>query len=121
MNHRLPAAMFWVLAALGSGSCDSSDVGGPPGPRDRPVSCERLTTCATCTPVLGCGWCQSGDKGLCASDPHHCARAETFTWTWELAFCPATAEAGALDASAWPDATLPSDGLPADLGQANHE
>ena len=123
MKHRISAVIFWVAAALGCVCCDSSDA-GPHGPRERPFSCEQLTTCATCTPVLGCGWCQAGDQGLCTSDPHHCARAETFTWTWEAAFCPAVPDAGAsdaVDASPWPDATAPSDGAPVDLGQTTHE
>jgi hypothetical protein len=117
MKYRLLAACLWAAGALGAFSCYSDD-GPPPGPREQPFRCEQMATCGSCTPVLGCGWCQSGDKGICVSDPHRCARAETFTWTWELAFCPVAPDAGAgdasipdaaSDASAWPDATPASD------------
>lgn len=123
MKYRLLAAFLWAVGVSGSLSCYSSDGYGPPGPGEQRVSCEQFTTCGSCTPVLGCGWCQSGDKGICVSDPHRCARAETFTWTWELAFCPDAPDAGAADAStsdtssaadaardaSWPDATPASD------------
>jgi hypothetical protein len=99
MKYRLLAAM---VGALGISSCFAPDEGPPPGEPHRSFSCEQLTTCAACTPVLGCGWCQSGDKGICVSDPDRCANVATFSWTWELAFCPAAPDAGAPDVT--PDA-----------------
>jgi hypothetical protein len=92
MKYRLIAAMVGAFCSLSCWSTDDSYYGPPPEPRPR---CERFTSCATCTPALGCGWCQSGDKGLCTSEPDHCAGAASFSWTWELAFCPATPDGGA--------------------------
>jgi hypothetical protein len=108
MKFRLLAAMVGAVCSL---SCYSSDgYYGPPA-GDQPFSCEQLTSCATCTPVLGCGWCQSGDKGLCTSDPDRCAGVASFSWTWEPAFCPAAPDGGA---DAWvgtpPDGAATSDG-----------
>jgi hypothetical protein len=94
MKYRLFASM---VAALCLASCwDSTDdaYGPPPGSGDGRPHCERFTSCATCTPALGCGWCQSGDKGLCTSEPNRCSDAVSFSWTWELAYCPAEADAG---------------------------
>jgi hypothetical protein len=95
-------SLFAVLVgALCFTSCDTSDgygYGPPPGGgRGRRNGCEQFTTCAACTPVLGCGWCQAGDKGLCTSAPDRCAGAEAFSWTWDLAFCPAEPDGGATD------------------------
>jgi hypothetical protein len=93
MKYRLLVALVGAFCSL---SCLSSDDAGPPPDGRRPrVRCEQLSSCATCTPVLGCGWCQSGDKGLCTSEPNRCADVETFSWTWELAFCPAELDGGA--------------------------
>jgi|SRR5450432_3771520 Plexin repeat len=85
------------LAAFCSVSCFQPDDSGPPrgGRSEGAFSCERFTSCDTCTPVLGCGWCQAGDKGICAADPDQCAQVASFSWTWERAFCPAEADAGA--------------------------
>jgi hypothetical protein len=104
MKYRLLAA---ICGALCLTSCiDSSgpgDYGPPPdystGERAR---CERFTSCATCTPVLGCGWCQSGNKGLCTSEPNRCGDAVSFSWTWELDFCPAAPDGGSAPWSAVP-------------------
>jgi hypothetical protein len=109
MKFRLLAAMVGAVCSL---SCESTDgYYGQPQGGYQPFSCEQLTSCATCTPVLGCGWCQSGDKGLCTSEPDRCAGAASFSWTWELAFCPAAPDGGAGDA--W--VGLPVDGA-ADAG-----
>jgi hypothetical protein len=63
--------------------------------------CSQFTTCGTCTPILGCGWCSSGTKGLCAAEPNECAATMSFDWTWETSGCPAASDAGAAnDASA---------------------
>jgi hypothetical protein len=92
MKQHLLAAMVVTLCSV---SCFSPDSGPPPDGYAQPFSCEQLSSCATCTPVLGCGWCQSGDKGICVADPDQCARVASFSWTWELAFCPAEPDGGA--------------------------
>ena len=110
MKYRLLAAF---VGALCLGSCYSDDYQPPPSGYVEPFGCERFTSCATCTPVLGCGWCQVGTKGRCTSDPDRCARAQSFTWTWELAFCPAEADGGAASWVGTPplgDAAPSSDG-----------
>ena len=56
--------------------------------------CQQATSCSTCTPILGCGWCSYGDgKGVCLSEPNAC-RVKQFTWTWEPTGCAALADAG---------------------------
>jgi hypothetical protein len=92
MKYPLLAAL---VGALCSSSCFAPDYGPPPGTYVQQFPCEQFTSCGTCTPVLGCGWCQSGDKGICTSNPDSCAGVASFSWTWELAFCPAELDGGA--------------------------
>jgi hypothetical protein len=95
MKYQMTAQIFAVLLGVFcSLSCFAPDDGSPHGRQERAPFCEQFTSCGTCTPVLGCGWCQAGDKGLCAEDPNVCAGAQSFSWTWELATCPATVDAG---------------------------
>ena len=73
-------------------------------------ACYQYTSCAACTPVLGCGWCDKADgTGMCADDPNDCAAASTFRWTWEPTGCHVTADAGvnANDASSEGDGGSP--------------
>jgi hypothetical protein len=103
MKYRLLAVLVGALCSTSCWSADGYDYGPPPGGgRGRRERCEQFTTCATCTPVIGCGWCQVGAEGLCTSSPDRCAGAETFSWTWDLAYCPAEPDGGAAD-SAQPD------------------
>ena len=44
-------------------------------------NCGNFTSCATCTPEIGCGWC--GASGTCANDPQTCGG----DWTWETTGC----------------------------------
>jgi hypothetical protein len=106
MKHGLIAFLVSVsVIAFVSISCESRDDNYGPGPglHDPERYCKQFTSCGTCTPVLGCGWCQSGDKGICLSDPDACGQhLNAFSWTWELAYCPATPDAGAAaGADAW--------------------
>lgn len=64
------------------------------GPYYGRSGCERFTSCSTCTPILGCGWCSMGTKGICVDQPNRCGAVSQFTWTWELALCPASGDAG---------------------------
>jgi hypothetical protein len=51
--------------------------------------CGQFTTCDTCTPQNGCGWCFDGDSSFCGSDANECSSE----WTWEANFCRDTADA----------------------------
>lgn len=88
-----------LLLALLPAAC--IDDGYDAGPSYTPVYCGQFTSCTTCTPVLGCGWCQSGTKGACVDQPNACANVSDFYWTWELAGCPGVprtdVDAGATD------------------------
>jgi plexin-like protein len=89
MNRLMIAVVFALLAS----AC--VDPGGPGGGYSYgPVDCRRFTSCATCTPVLGCGWCSMGTKGACVDQPNACATASNFYWTWELSGCPGAGDAG---------------------------
>lgn len=92
------AGMLLLFALLPVACID--DGGSYQGPSYDLVRCERFSSCATCTPVLGCGWCQMGTKGACVDQPNACAGLDDFSWTWELAGCPAAGDAGAADGGA---------------------
>jgi hypothetical protein len=78
-----------LVFALTVGGCIADDGSGSNGTNTAdPYGCQRHTTCGSCTPVLGCGWCTIADKGLCVADPDQCAAAPAFQWTWELSGCP---------------------------------
>jgi len=87
--------LFALPLALLAGSCivDTSNQGG--GYASDPYGCQRYTSCGSCTPVLGCGWCDFGGSGICVAAPDQCALATTFSWTWESSGCPATPDGGA--------------------------
>jgi hypothetical protein len=91
------AVLAFLFALLPAACFD--DGGYDPGPTYTPVYCGQFTSCDTCTPVLGCGWCWAGTKGACVDQPNACANTATFSWTWELSGCPggAGADAGATD------------------------
>ncbi|HXX69552.1 MAG TPA: hypothetical protein VEK07_20375 [Polyangiaceae bacterium] len=65
--------------------------------------CSQYTSCAACTPLVGCGWCAFPDgTGTCASGPDNCSTE----WIWEPNFCSVTSDAGSSAADATPaDAT----------------
>jgi hypothetical protein len=90
-----------LLVALLLGACIDSG-GYEPGSSYGQIDCTQFTSCGTCTPVLGCGWCSMGSKGACVDQPNACARAENFYWTWELDGCPGAGDAGVADGA--PDA-----------------
>jgi hypothetical protein len=104
MNRFLGAFLLAGAVAVAVGACDDSSSGGyyssAPGGQ-----CSAYTTCDTCTPVNGCGWCFNSTGGLCASDPDQCSSASEFTWTWNQNGCPdvdasvAPLEAGTTTAS----------------------
>ena len=93
--------MILLFALLPAACIDDSGYNNQ-GPSYGPVYCGQFTSCATCTPVLGCGWCSMGSKGACVDQPNACAAAANFYWTWELDGCPGAGDAGAADGG--PDA-----------------
>ena len=61
-------------------------------------TCQKFKTCDGCTRALGCGWCMSGNDGLCVNEPNQCATALSFSFNWEPSGCPgATATDGGVD------------------------
>lgn len=99
-----------VLAGIGvlAAACDDG------GPRHRhhhrgssPSACSVHTSCGTCTPVLGCGWCFTQAGGTCVSDPDACPRG-TAAFAWEPSYC-GPVDAGGDAARVTADASL---GLP---------
>jgi hypothetical protein len=77
------------------------------------VDCREATTCGTCTPQAGCGWCTSGAAGLCVSDPNDCP-GTAFDFTWDPSGCAGfVGDAGVVVPSDAPELSLP-DSAPAD-------
>jgi hypothetical protein len=109
MKRFLATALFGAAIAVTLGACgdDSSDVGYAygAGGSGYTSSCSAYTTCGTCTPVDGCGWCFTATGGACATDPDSCGDASEFTWTWDPGGCPgADASVAPLDAGTSHDA-----------------
>jgi hypothetical protein len=109
MKRILSALMLASIAGLAGAACNSqSDTsyaygygGGSAG-----VDCSAYTTCGSCTPVPGCGWCFNATGGTCASDPDQCLAPDVgeFTWDWDPSGCPG------VDAGVVPlDAARPGD------------
>ncbi|HEX3343175.1 MAG TPA: hypothetical protein VHS09_01330 [Polyangiaceae bacterium] len=92
MHRFLAATLLASSVGISLGACgdDSSDVGYAYGAGGGGYTsdCTAYTSCGTCTPVLGCGWCFTAAGGACASDPDSCGDASEFTWTWDPTGCP---------------------------------
>jgi hypothetical protein len=97
---RTLAMLFSVGAAVGTvalslGACDDSSYDSSGYGAGYGDSCQQQAACETCTPVYGCGWCETNDgKGACVSNPSECARATAFYFTWEPSGCRTAADAG---------------------------
>ena len=78
-------------------------------------TCQKFTTCDGCTRALGCGWCTSGNDGLCVSEPNQCATATSFSFNWEPSGCPggAATDGGGIDYGP-PVSPTPADGSATD-------
>jgi hypothetical protein len=103
MTRFLAAAFLTSTIAVTLGACgnDNADVSYASG--GYATMCGAYTTCGSCTPVDGCGWCFSGATGTCAPDPDSCTDASEFTWTWNPSGCPAVptvVDAGTSDSPA---------------------
>src|SRR4051812_24993257 len=91
--RRWSAVLFASVAACAVAACDDGGWGRPYGYGPQQDPCLRFTSCGSCTPVLGCGWCGTGENpgGECHSGPEQCL-GTYFTWTWEAKGCfPAVA------------------------------
>jgi hypothetical protein len=131
-KHLLASALVIFIGALLTSACDSDDSGyvyaGGGGSLER--YCAHFVTCGTCTPVDGCGWCQTGvNQGMCAADPNECAGATAFSWTWDPSGCFPETDASAPDASEGPPAIdaassgplpIPDDGGASDADPLAH-
>ena len=86
MNRFVGATLLASAVALALAACgDDSNGGGGTTSGD---ACNQYTTCGSCTPVSGCGWCFNAVGGLCAATPDECTNVTEFTWTWESTGCP---------------------------------
>ncbi len=72
---------------------------------NRPYICSQYSSCGSCTPTRGCGWCSFKGGGVCASDPDECG-VNQFTWTWDPSGCGAV------------DGTSQDGGVSTDAGSA---
>jgi hypothetical protein len=113
MNRFLGAFLLAGAIGVAIGACDNSsagdydNAGGGSG-----VDCSPYSSCDTCTPVAGCGWCFNASGGACAPDPDSCSAASgEFTWTWNQSGCPGVdASVEPLDAgTTTPEASAASD------------
>ena len=77
----------------GAGYCNDVSSSGLPGnPTKRvcffqpaaEVNCTTATSCETCTPLVGCGWCKSSN--FCSPTTEHCEGFPS-SWAWETTEC----------------------------------
>jgi hypothetical protein len=93
-KHIFASALFALVTAAMASACDDGGHRyGRRGPSES-FGCGQYASCGACTPVDGCGWCQTGvGQGMCADDPNECAGAAAFSWTWDPSGCFAGADA----------------------------
>jgi len=104
MMKGLATAVLACSIALATAACDTSGDDYPQVP-EGVTACSAFSSCETCTPVNGCGWCFNSDgTANCASGPGDCTTT-TFAWAWDPSGCP-TADAGvSSDAASTADAS----------------
>jgi hypothetical protein len=109
MKRSLAAAVAASTVALGLAACD----GGGHRVHDRDFDddpCNSYSSCESCTPILGCGWCYKSDgTGACASSSIECESAPAFSWTWDPTGCHVGADAAVTAADGAPG---PADAVP---------
>jgi hypothetical protein len=86
-----------VAAFIGLLACETSSTGWYTGSANGYATCAQATTCTTCTPIVGCGWCQMPDgTGKCVADPNDCESAKIFAWTWDPGGCRTPVDASSV-------------------------
>jgi Plexin repeat len=124
MKRTLAAALLVLGIAVPVAACNGDDSGSSgvaySGGSGYGGDCSGYTTCGSCTPVEGCGWCFNATSGVCTTDPDQCSSNSEFTWTWDLTGCPgADASVVPLDAgTAPPEASAPEASAPETSVQA---
>lgn len=108
-----------VAACVGSpdtkAGTPSSDAGGPSPSVDAATPgdpCARLASCATCTPVDGCGWCGASGRCMSGSDSAPTAGTCGGRWAWLPTACasPSPSDGGAApDGAVGPQYACPGD------------
>ncbi len=108
LRHVLTGALALVAVALAIGACDDGQYGYDYGYGPN-VACGQFTSCDTCTPIQGCGWCYTGNgTGTCTDGPQDCSMEPGGGWTWDPSGCRVGAEAGT--SGPGPDAAAARDG-----------
>ena len=98
---RVAVGTLFALLVLAStlGGCEDRGFRGD-GISQRASACAQMTSCDTCTPVVGCGWCFHGNGGgSCVADPDQCG-GQQFSWTWEPNGCRVGADASTIEIDA---------------------
>jgi hypothetical protein len=89
------ASALLVGACNGGDDSSATSYGGYGAYGD---GCHAFSSCTTCTPVNGCGWCFNSDgTGMCTASPDECA-TPVFSWTWNPSGCRVAADASAVQA-----------------------
>jgi hypothetical protein len=117
--------LFCGASAAFAAACDGGrwgyDYVYPYGP-GRAHVCSQFTSCGSCTPVEGCGWCAFQGGGACVSDPDFCG-ANQFSFTWEpkgcAAFGPQTEGGAAASDAAPPSDAASAPPAPSDAGASS--
>jgi hypothetical protein len=105
---RFGTLLFCMLAIFVAACSDQTDQVDRPaygGYGGAASACAQYTTCGTCTPVNGCGWCAAGSGGYCSDDPYSCDQGAA-TWNWNPQGCRAAADASVKPSDAGGDAPL---------------
>jgi hypothetical protein len=115
MKRITAGLLAFVAIGLLASACDDEGsfrerrLGGYGGGNN--PQCGQYTTCGTCTPALGCGWCfVNAQTGVCLDSTADCpSNAEG--WTWDPPGCSGGAEAGVTrDGSVLADASVGGNG-----------
>src|SRR5215472_2271003 len=90
MNRWLGASILASVVAVSLAACSDNSSGGyyATPAYGGGGYCSQYTSCGTCTPVQGCGWCFTRTTGMCAGHPDDCASLPEFTWAWNPSGCP---------------------------------
>ncbi|MGH7296953.1 MAG: hypothetical protein ACRELB_18585 [Polyangiaceae bacterium] len=88
MTRPSGAALLFASVALALAACSGDDASSAYAYSGD--ACNQFTSCGSCTPVEGCGWCFNASGGLCAATPDECTNVSEFTWTWDSTGCPDT-------------------------------